>query len=137
MTTLERSCALIAELAEAIGLPEIPRDQTGGWHLTIGGTDDAYIFGGDDHRILLIVPIAPLPAEPRFSMMNLLLRSNMFDSDFMPFQIATDDEATIIQWGYLQISDTDGRALARIIDNLVARAGELRGSLDPPRAPTE
>jgi hypothetical protein len=126
MATLDKTRALIAELAKTIGLEEIPQDATGGWHLTIGDDGDAYLYGGDDVHILIVVPIAPLPTRPQFALVNYLLRSNMFDSDMAPFQIATDESAELIQWGRLVIADFDGVTLAKVIDNVSARAAEIR-----------
>jgi hypothetical protein len=129
MATLDRTRALIADLAKVIGLPDIPQDETGGWHLTVGDDGDVYLFGGDDEQILMVVPIAPLPTRPQFALVNYLLRSNMFDSDMAPFQIATDESATLVQWGRLRIADIDGTTLAKIIDNVSARATSLRGEI--------
>ena len=129
MATLEYTRPLIADLAKTIGLPEIPQDETGGWHLTIGGDNDVYIYGGDDELILVVMPIGPLPTQPTFALMNYLFRSNMFDSDMAPFQIATDESATLIQWGRLKVADLDGTLLAKIIDNLAERATEIQGEL--------
>jgi hypothetical protein len=126
MATLDRTRALIADLAKTIGLPEIPQDENGGWHLTVGDDGDVFIYGGDDEQILMVVPIGPLPTRPQFALVNFLLRSNMFDSELAPFQIATDEEATIVQWGRLKISDMNGTNLAKVIDNLSDRATSLR-----------
>ena len=126
MPTLEHTRALIADLAKVIGLPEIPQDETGGYHLTIGDDNDVYLYGGDDEQILIVVPIAPLPVKPQYALVNYMLRSNMFDSEMAPFQIATDDSATLIQWGRLKIADFDGTTLAKVIDNLADRATELK-----------
>ena len=128
MATLDQTRALIAELAGVIGLPDIPQDETGGFHLTIG-EEDIYIFGGDDEFILLVVPIGKLPEHPQYAVVNYLLHSNMFNSDFAPFVIATDDSGTLIQWGRLRIEDFDGQTLAKAIDNLADRAAKLRGEL--------
>jgi hypothetical protein len=126
MATLERTRALIADLAKTIGLAEIPQDETGGWHLTVGEDGDVFIYGGDDELMLMVVPIGPLPTRPQFALVNFLLRGNMFDSEYAPFQIATDDSATLIQWGRLTVADYNGVTLAKIIDNLTDRAAEIR-----------
>jgi hypothetical protein len=129
MATLDLTRALIAELAKTIGLAELPRDQTGGWHLTVGETDDVYIYGGDDITFLVVMPIGPLPTRPGFALVNYLLRGNLFDSEFAPFQIATDEDATLVQWGRLAVADFDGAKLAKAIDNLADRAIEVRKEL--------
>ena len=126
MATLEHTRSLIADVAKTIGLPEIPQDETGGYHLTIGDDSDVYLYGGDDDVILIVMPIALLPVKPQYALVNFMLRSNMFDSDMAPFQIATDESGMLIQWGRLKIADFDGTTLAKVIDNLADRATEIR-----------
>ena len=128
MATLDRTRALMAELATVIGLPELPQDPTGGYHLTIGETD-IFVYGGDDEFILVVVPIAPLPLNPDYALMSFLFHSNMFNSPVAPFVVATDEAGTLIQWGRLRIADFDGTTLARVIDNLADRAVEIRGEI--------
>jgi hypothetical protein len=131
MAAIEAASELIADLAKVIGLPEIPPDDNGGYHLTIGDDNDVFIYPVDADRILLVVPIAPLPLHPQYAVMNYLLRSNLFDSDLAPFQIATDDNSMLIQWGRLNIADFDGTLLAKAIDNLAQRATAIRAELGP------
>jgi hypothetical protein len=80
-------------------------------------------------RLLVVMPIAPLPTRPQFALVNFLLRGNMFDSDLAPFVIATDEEAMLIQWGRLEIGAIDGTTLAKVLDNLAARATSLRAEI--------
>jgi hypothetical protein len=129
MATLDLTRALIADLAKTIGLTELPQDESGGWHLSVGGTDDVYIYGGNDITFLVVMPIGPLPTRPSFALVNYLLRGNLFDSEYSPFQIATDENATLVQWGRLAVAEFDGAKLAKAIDNLTDRAIEIRKEL--------
>jgi hypothetical protein len=130
MATLARTHALIDELAHTIGLDGLPPEPEGGWHLSIGEADDVYLYGGgEDDELIVVMPIAPLPSTPSFAAMQYLLRTNLFDSDASPFQIATDESAMVVQWGRLDIADLTGATLARIIDNLAERADTIRTHL--------
>ncbi len=131
MATLARTHALIDELARTIGLADLPPEPEGGWHLSIGESDDVYLYGGgEDDELIVVMPIAPLPSHPRFATVQYLLRANLFDSDSSPFQIATDESAMVVQWGRLDIVDLTGTMLAKIIDNLAVRADEIRTHLE-------
>jgi Tir chaperone protein (CesT) family len=123
---LERTKSLIAELATALGLPALAPDDTGGYHVTAGAGIDIYLYGGDDEEILIVAPLAPLPREPEYGLVLYLLRTNLFDSDVQPFQIATDNAGVLIFWGRVRIADLDGSRLAQLIDRVAARAGEIR-----------
>ena len=131
MAVLDHTRALITGLASAIGLPDLPPDETGGFHLQVGGTEDVFIYGGDDIDILVVVPVAPLPPAPGYALVTYLLHSNMFNADIAPFVIAADDAGGVILWGKLCIADLDGTALARIVDNLTERAATMRAALLP------
>lgn len=146
MTALVRTRALIADLATAIGLPSLPPDDSGGFHLTIGKATDIFIYGGDDVTILIVAPVAPLPLEPEYGLVVYLLRNNLFDSDVAPFQIAVDDGGALIFWGRMTIADFNGASLAALIDRVATRVEEIRdevagdsdlaGLTDPVGAPS-
>ena len=128
MTALDRTRALIADLAGAIGLPSLPPDDTGGFHLTIGVTD-VYIYGGDDETILIVSPIAPLPLQPEYGLMIYLLRNNLFDSDTAPFQIAVDQSGVLVFWGRIGIADVTGATLAELLGKVAERTSEIRAEV--------
>ena len=129
MPALDRTRALIADLATAIGLPSLPADATGGYHVTIGDGADIYIYGGDDETILVVAPIGPLPLEPEYGLMVWLLRKNLYDSDWAPFQIAADDTGVLIFWGRLGIADLTGATLGAVLDRIAALLGEIRAEV--------
>jgi len=130
MTAFVRTRALMAELAAAMGLAELPPDDSGGYHLTIGKKTDIFIYGGGgDETILVIAPVAPLPLEPEYGLVVYLLRNNLFDSDAAPFQIAVDDGGGLIFWGRLKIADFTGALLASVIDLVAERVEEIRAEI--------
>jgi hypothetical protein len=128
MAALERTRALMDDLAGVIGVPELPQDPTGGYRLTIGD-GDVLIYGGNDEDILVVAPIGKLPVEPDYAVVSYLLQGNMFNSDYMPFVIAMDEGGALIQWAKLRIADFDGTKLATLLENLADRSAELRGEM--------
>ncbi len=129
MAALPHTRALIAELATAIGLAALPPDDSGGFHLMIGSTADIYLYGGDDATILIVAPIGPLPEAPEYGLVTYLLRSNLFDSDVAPFQVAVDDGGVLTFWGRVRIADVDGAALAGLVERVATRVGEIRAEI--------
>jgi len=131
MAAIETTAQLLADLAKVIGMKELVLDANKGCHLTIGDDNDAYLYDIGDARVLVVVPVAKLPLKPDYALVSYLFRSNLFDSEFTPFQIATDDDGMILQWARLNVADYDGTILAKAIDNLAARATKLRGEIEP------
>jgi hypothetical protein len=129
MAALERTRALMSGLAVAIGLNALPSDDSGGFHLTVGAAVDILIYGGDDETILVVAPVAPLPLAPEYGLVLYLLRSNLFDSDVAPFQIAVDDGGALIFWGRVRIVDFDGPSLAALIDRIATRVAAIRAEV--------
>lgn len=125
MAALERTRALMEATAAAIGLPGLPADDTGGYHLKIGAETDIFIYGGDDETILIVAPIGPLPRATDYALVVYLLQRNRFDADTAPFQIAADEVGTLIFWGRLRIADLDGALLAAVLDRVAQRVREI------------
>lgn len=130
MPALDRTRALIAELAAALGLASLPADDDGGYHLKVGAAaSDILIYGGDDETILVVAPVAPLPTTPEYGTMVYLLRNNMFDSPLAPFQVAVDDEGALLLWGRMPIAGLTGATLASVIDGLAEQVEEMRAEV--------
>ncbi len=129
MPALEKTNALMNDFAKSVGLPPLPRDENGGFHLTVGERTDIYVYGGDDETILIIVPLAPLPEEPDYALMLYLFRANFFDSDAAPFVIGADESGVLVLWGHVAIGDFTGETLAQLIDSIAERAEEIRVEL--------
>ena len=132
---LDKTNALVADLAAALKLPPIPPDDSGGFLLTVGEATDLFIYGGDDETILVVVPIAELPHDLDYGLGLYLLRTNMFNSDLTPFQVAADEQGGLILWGRLQIATLDGASLAGLIGALADRAVGIRAEAAGDEAP--
>ena len=129
MPALEKTNALMDDFAKSVGLPPLPRDENGGFQLTVGADTEIFVYGGDDETILIVSPLAPLPQEPDYAVMLYLFRANLFDSDAAPFVIGADEAGTLVFWGRVEIADFDGETLAELIDSVADRAEEIRGEL--------
>lgn len=127
MPSLDRTRALMAELAAVIGAADLPQDPNGGYRLSVGDATDVLVYGGDDETILVVVPLGALPLATDYAVANYLLHLNMFNADTAPFVTATDDSGTLLLWGKLAIGDFDGTRLARLFDNLAEQAVKIRG----------
>ena len=125
---LDRTNALMAELAKALGIAGLPPGD-GSWQLSVGDDADVFIQGGDDATILVVVPIAALPRELEYGLITYLLRRNMYDSPTAPFQVAVDDAGSLLFWGRLPTAELDGASLAAVIDGVAAAAAEMRPEL--------
>lgn len=130
MPGLEKTKALIMELATALGMEAPPPDDDGGYQIVVGEDTDVMIYGGDDETVLIVAPIAQLPRNPEYGTVIYLLRNNMFDSPIMPFQVAVDDEGGVILWARLPIAELSGDSLASIVKGLDEQVAEMRGELD-------
>ncbi len=79
--------------------------------------------------MLIVAPVAPLPMEPGYGLVVYLLRSNLFDSDVAPFQIAADDTGALVFWGRVRIDAMTGTTLASLIDRVAERVTLIRGEI--------
>ena len=122
----ERTRALYAELAAALGLEALPADENGGVQLTVGGDSSVVLFGETAFNLMIVAPIAPLPQTPDYGTMLWLLGRNMYTSDLAPFRIACDEGGTLILWGRVPIEGMTGTALAGLVDTLGGEARRIR-----------
>jgi hypothetical protein len=127
---LDRTRSLIAELATALGLEAIPPDAGGGYQLTVGGTTQVLIYGGNDQTVLIVAPLGPLPRRPGYGLVVYLLRNNMFNSDLVPFRIAIDEAGGLIVWGKARVEELTGGRLAGLIGVLAERVGAIRQAIE-------
>jgi hypothetical protein len=130
MPTLDRTRALMADLAKVIGLDELPPDDSGGYHLAVAGGTDIFVYGGADETILVVALVATLPRSIDYGLALYLLRANMFNADTAPFQVAADPQGALIFWGRLRIAEFNGASLSALIDALAERIGEFRSEIE-------
>lgn len=126
----DRSRALYAELAAALGIGELPADNNGGVQLTIGEDTNVALFAEHDRTLLIVVPLAPLPRRIDYALTFWLLRQNLYTSDLAPFTLACDAAGTLALWGRVPLSDLTGTTLAALIDAVAAEARRIRAEID-------
>lgn len=129
MPAFERTHALYADLARALGAEAFTPDDNGGIELTVGDDVTVVMYAQDDNDVLAVAPLAPLPADADFALANWLLRRNLYDSDLEPFRLATDDDGNVLLWGRVPLEGMDGERMAGVIDALAGAAREVRGEL--------
>lgn len=125
---------LIAALEKTLGISQVNSDSNHSHYLTIGDSD--VFLHDDEDQILIVIPVGYLPINPSRALTDALLHSNMFDSDWAPFQLATDEHSMILQWGKLRIADLSGEKLAGILSALIERIIELRAELSRCESPS-
>jgi len=130
MPPLDRTHALIAELAHALGLPDLPADASGGVRLTIGEATEVSLYGVDDLTLLLVAPIAALPKQPDYGLTLYLLRANMFDAETAPCHVGADRHGTLVFWGRVPIDQFDGPGLARLLERVAGQVVAMRGEIE-------
>lgn len=130
MSMFERTRALYADLAKALGVEALPPDGNGGIQLAVGEDDTVILFAQDDVDVLAVVPVMALPPQLDHGTMCWLLRRNFYDSDLDPFRLAADASGNVILWGRVPIEGTTGERLAGLLDALAEESGRIRGELD-------
>lgn len=134
MPSLDKTRALVADLAKGTGLGDLPQDNNGGYHLTVGDGTDVFLYGGDDETILVVAPVAALPPDISYGLALYLLRVNAIGSDTAPFVLGADAQGGLVFWGRLRIADFDGASLASLIDAIAEQVGAFRTEIEGPAA---
>jgi hypothetical protein len=132
MPSLDKTRALVADFAKAAGLGELPQDNNGGYHLTVGEGTDVFLYGGDDETLLVVTPVAALPADIGYGLALYLLRVNAIEAETAPFVIGADAQGDLVFWGRLRIADFTGDSLHSLIDAVAARAQAFRAEVEGP-----
>ncbi len=126
----DRTQALYADLAKALGVKALPADNTGGIELTVGqavGQDSTVVlFAENNQTVLVAAPVLALPKQPDYGVILWLLRRNFYNSPIEPFRVACDIEGNIILWGRLPMAGLTGVSLAALIDAVAAEAARIR-----------
>lgn len=120
--------ALYGELAKSLGVPTLQADDDGSVEVSVGDTP-ILLFAEDPYTLMLVAPVAPLPADPNYGVMLWLLRRNFHDSPLAPFRIGCDAAGTVVIWGRLPIDSTDGEGLAKLLDALAEQSTLVREEL--------
>jgi len=89
---------LYADLAQTLGVAELPADASGSLELTIGEDSTVILFAEDEYSLMLVAPVMPLPANLDYGLVLWLMRRNFYDSPLAPFRVSCDAAGTLVLW---------------------------------------
>jgi len=118
--------ALYAQLAEALGVDTVPADAQGIVQLDVGDDGRVVVVPEDAHTLMLLAPVAALPATLDQGTLLWLMRRNFHDSPLAPFRIGCDSAGTLVVWGRMPIDGLSGEQLAGLLDAVAAEAALIR-----------
>lgn len=118
--------ALFTDLAQTLGLPELPAGDSGSVQLMVGETTSVIIFPEDPSTILVAVPVMALPKALDYGRALWLLRRNYYDSPIAPFRVSCDTVGNIVVWSRVPVEGMTGEALVKILDALGTEADAIR-----------
>ena len=118
--------ALYAQLAKALGVDAVPADAQGIVQLDVGDDGRVVVVPEDAHTLMLLAPVAALPATLDPGTLLWLMRRNFHDSPLAPFRIGCDSAGTLVVWGRMPIDGLSGEQLAGLLDAVAAEAALIR-----------
>ena len=118
--------ALYAQLAKALGVEAIPADARGIVQLDVGDEGRVVLVPEDAHTLMLLSPVAALPATLDQGTLLWLMRRNFHDSPLAPFRIGCDKAGNVVVWGRVPIDGLSGEQLAGLLDAVAAEAALIR-----------
>jgi len=118
--------ALYAQLAKALGVDAVPADAQGIVQLDVGDDGRVVVVPEDAHTLMLLAPVAALPATLDPGTLLWLMRRNFHDSPLAPFHIGCDSAGTLVVWGRMPIDGLSGEQLAGLLDAVAAEAALIR-----------
>lgn len=123
------TATLYAELAQSLGVAELPADDAGSLELTVGDDTTIMLFAEDEFSLMLVAPVMPLPAGLDYGLVLWLLRRNFHDSTLAPFRVSCDAAGTLVIWGRVPVSGMSGAVLGSLIESLAAESEQVREEL--------
>lgn len=118
--------ALYTQLAAALRVERIPADAQGIAELEVGDDGRVVVVPEDAHTLMLLSPVARLPATLDPGTLLWLMRRNFHDSPLAPFRIGCDSAGSLVVWGRLPIDGLSGEQLAGLLDAVAAEAALIR-----------
>ena len=118
--------ALYAELAEALGVDTIPADAQGIVQLDVGDDGRVVLVPEDAYTLMLLSPVAALPATMDHGTLLWLMRRNFHDSPLAPFRIGCDRAGSLVVWGRMPMDGLTGEQLVGLLDAVAAEATLVR-----------
>ena len=123
------TATLYADLAQHLGVGELPADDKGSVELTLGEDTTVMLFAEDERSLMLAAPVMPLPAELDYGLTLWLLRRNFHDSPLAPFRVACDAAGILVLWGRVPIDGMSGASLVGLIEAVAAQSELVREEL--------
>ncbi len=121
MPALDRTRALYADLAKALGTDSLPPDNNNAIQLTIG-EQSLVLMGEDDITMLIVAPVAELPRTLDYGVVLWLLSRNLYNSDISPFTAACDASGNVLLWARIALEGQTGETLAGLLDAVAGEA---------------
>jgi hypothetical protein len=118
--------ALYAQLGKAIGVEAVPADAQGIVQLDVGDDGRVVLVPEDAYTMMLMSPVAALPATIDHGTLLWLMRRNFHDSPLAPFRVGCDASGNLVVWGRLPIEGMSGEQLAGLLDAVAAEAALIR-----------
>lgn len=125
MTRIE---ALMAELWRSLGMTG-SNPQGDQFEFTLGTDVTVEISAENDEDLLVVAPVAPLPANPEWGMVQHLLRANGADSADFPFAIGSDEEGMIYLWARMPVAAVVPEELEAALHWIALRVTGLRATI--------
>ena len=126
---------LYAQLAKALGVDAIPTDAKGIVQLSVGDDGTLVLVPEDRYTLMVMSPVAALPADIDRGTLLWLMRRNFHDSPLSPFRIGCDKAGSIVVWGRLPIDGMTGDELAGLLDAVAAEAALIREEIAVDESP--
>ena len=118
--------ALYAQLAKALGVPSVPADARGIVQLDVGDEGRVVLVPEDAYTLMLMSPVARLPATLDQGTLFWLMRRNFHDSPLAPFRIGCDHAGSLVVWGRMPMDGLTGEQLVGLLDAVAAEATLIR-----------
>jgi hypothetical protein len=121
--------ALYGQLAQHLGVDAIPADPHGIVQMNVGDDGRVVVVPEDAYTLMLLAPVAPLPASLDKGTLLWLMRRNFHDSPLAPFRVGCDSAGSLVVWGRMPIDGLSGAQLAGLLDALAAEAALIRDEI--------
>jgi hypothetical protein len=117
---------LYAQLAKALGVDKVPADASGIVQLDVGDEGRVVLVPEDAYTLMLLSPVARLPASLDQGTLLWLMRRNFHDSPLAPFRIGCDHAGSLVVWGRMPMDGLTGEQLVGLLDAVAAEATLIR-----------
>ncbi len=121
---------LYAELATALGIPELGGDAEGNVQITVGDDVTLVLFVESPETLTIVAPVIRLPAELEYGRTLWLLRRNHYDSPITPFRLSCNPDGNLTVWGRVPVEGLAGADLALLLDDVATEVANIREELD-------